>query len=1076
MNGFAEFDPSAPLPEGTTVLEASAGTGKTHAVAELAVRLIADGDTTIDRLLMVTFGRNATRELWSRVRHHLLLATEQTGPGRARHRLAAAVAGFDAARVMTIHEFCAAMYAELGVLASADPSGSVIGDLGPLVREVATDLYLNRYAFDSRQPPFPLGDEKVGKETIRGAVSLAEDAVRYALRPIVPADADGSPGQRVGFATDARRITAERRRDLGVVTFDDQLVRLRDSLADPVTGAASCARLRERFDAVLVDEFQDTDPVQWEILRRLFDGHRRMVLIGDPKQAIYTFRGADIAAYTSAVAAAGARYSLSTNRRSDEDLVEGLGELFGGLQLGEAIKVHPVVAHRPGSGLRAGGEPVAPITLRTLDDEVYKRAAHRRIRADLVRQVRALLDEQRLLGVHELRDDKGWRPVRPGDIAVLVRTNKHALQTAEALRAAGVPVALSGADSIYASAAADDWLVLLQALASQRRTEVRRALVSTFFGLSRVELAAADDGRLADWTAMLRQWDRILVRSGVAALFASIGAETSFIDRVLSRADGERMMTDFRHVAEVLHEASGHTRPSATWLAEWLRREQEARFEDERTRRLETDAQAVQVKTVHGAKGLQYPIVLLPDLWDRYAPDDSGAGLRLHDDRGRAVVDLGGRDATGRAERWHRAQSEEAEEDLRLLYVAFTRARSQVIAWWARSFNAERSALQRVLYRHRSDGPGVPAASYPIRKEPGITSPADLPWVKAARWFRAVPVVPETVAPAPVQPLGGDALRALSFDRAIDADWRRTSYSGLTAGVHADAPLLSDEPDEVESSVPSAIDATPSPMRDLPGGTQFGTLVHALFEQVDPGAGEAALRSALVAAAAEWLPRFPLPGVSPATLADALLPAFATPLGPLADDRSLAELPVADRLAELGFDLPMAPAKAFTLGDLAAMMRRHLPPDDPLVGYPALLADPALEAQPLKGFLTGSIDAVFRVGEPAAPRFVVVDYKTNRLGGEDLTLGHYAQGPMVAAMCASHYPLQALLYCVALHRFLAGRLAGYDPATHLGGVLYLFVRGMGGLEAGARTGVFAWRPPAALVEELSRVLGGLSDD
>ena len=160
MNGFTEFDPTVALPAGTTVLEASAGTGKTHAVAELAVQLIGDGETTIDRLLMVTFGRYATRELRARVRTHLLRATAYQQPGPRHDRLVAAVAAFDTARVMTIHEFCQAMYAQLGILASADPSGQVTADLAPLVREVATDLYLSRYAFDEREPPFRLDDVK----------------------------------------------------------------------------------------------------------------------------------------------------------------------------------------------------------------------------------------------------------------------------------------------------------------------------------------------------------------------------------------------------------------------------------------------------------------------------------------------------------------------------------------------------------------------------------------------------------------------------------------------------------------------------------------------------------------------------------------------------------------------------------------------------------------------------------------------------------------------------------------------------------------------------------------------------
>lgn len=1066
MSGIREFDPIAQLPPGTTVLEASAGTGKTHAVADLAVRLIAAGDSTIDRLLLVTFSRAATRELRARVRAHLLQATvAATGP--ARQRLDAAVAGFDGARVMTIHEFCTAMYAQLGILASADPSGEVLPDLAPLIRDVAGDLYLSRYAFDDRPPPFPLNDDKRnGVVVASGALRLAADAVGFALRPIEPTDAEGSVAQRVDFAEQVRTLAAERRRHQGVLTFDDQLVRLRDTLADPVSGPASCARLRARFDAVLVDEFQDTDPVQWQILRLLFDGHRRLVLIGDPKQAIYTFRGADIAAYTAAVDQAGGRFSLSVNHRSDEALVRGLGELFADLQLGAGIEVHPVTAHRPGSAVRAGDAHVTPVTLRVIDDETRPWQAHERIRADLVRQVRTILDHQQLC------DADAWRAARPGDLAVLVRTNHGAARVATALREAGIPVALSGADSIYDSPACDDWLVLLQALASQRRNEVRHVLISTFFGLSLGDLAGADDAQLADWTATLRQWDRVLLRAGVAALFASICAESSFLERVLSRADGERLMTDFRHLAEVLHEASGHTRPSAGWLADWLQDERQQWAENERTRRLETDAQAVQVKTVHGAKGLQYPIVLLPDLWTLPGGNDDGARLLYHDESGRAVVDLGGRDAPGRARRLRRADAEEAEEALRLLYVAFTRARSQVIAWWARTPKTPRSALQRVLYRPRVGQPAPPDAWYPLDRTPGSLSPGRLPWVQAATAVEVHEVEPAIPGPPPIEPHEVPRLRALRFDRTIDADWRRTSYSGLTAGVHADAPLLADEPADAEALVQPASSTVPSPMRDLPGGTQFGSLVHELFEHVDPGPDDATLTARLRAAAAESLPRFPLPGVTSDGLADALLPAFHTPLGPLADHRTLAQLPIADRLAELAFDLPMAPAARFTLGDLARLLREHLPATDPLAGYPALLADPALADQPLKGFLTGSIDAVLRVGTPDQPRFVVVDYKTNRLGGDELTLGHYAQGPMAAAMCTSHYPLQALLYCVALHRFLAGRLADYDPHRHLGGVLYLFVRGMGGPQAGSDTGVFAWQPPVVLIEQLSRVLGG----
>jgi exodeoxyribonuclease V beta subunit len=268
-------------------------------------------------------------------------------------------------------------------------------------------------------------------------------------------------------------------------------------------------------------------------------------------------------------------------------------------------------------------------------------------------------------------------------------------------------------------------------------------------------------------------------------------------------------------------------------------------------------------------------------------------------------------------------------------------------------------------------------------------------------------------------------------------------------------------------------------MRDLPSGVDFGTAVHAVLEVLDPTADD--LAAATLAATTEALSRLPHGDLTPERLAEALLPSLATPLGPLADDRSLAELSPEDRLCELVFELPLAggdrPRADVRLGDLGPLLARHLPPGDPLAGYPALLSQPPLADEPLKGYLTGSIDAVLRVGPAAERRYLVVDYKTNWLGrGEpgELTVADYAPPAMAAAMQAAHYPLQALLYEVALHRMLRWRLSAYDPARHLGGALYLFLRGMAGPEtprvAGVPHGVFSWRPPSTLITELSDLL------
>ena len=210
-------------------------------------------------------------------------------------------------------------------------------------------------------------------------------------------------------------------------------------------------------------------------------------------------------------------------------------------------------------------------------------------------------------------------------------------------------------------------------------------------------------------------------------------------------------------------------------------------------------------------------------------------------------------------------------------------------------------------------------------------------------------------------------------------------------------------------------------------------------------------------------------------LGAALEGVLTTPLGlvddPGADD--LWSIQRTDRLSEMDFELPLADVDGgFGLAAVAELMRRHLSGDDPLRPYADEVA--GVSDERFHGFLTGSIDSVLRVNSPGGPRFVVVDYKTNRLGPEELTLDHYLPSAMAEEMIRTHYPLQAVLYCVALHRFLAARLAGYDPGRHLGGVGYLFVRGMGGREAGDGTGVFGWFPPAGLVSALSDLLADRS--
>jgi exodeoxyribonuclease V beta subunit len=291
--------------------------------------------------------------------------------------------------------------------------------------------------------------------------------------------------------------------------------------------------------------------------------------------------------------------------------------------------------------------------------------------------------------------------------------------------------------------------------------------------------------------------------------------------------------------------------------------------------------------------------------------------------------------------------------------------------------------------------------------------------------------------------------------------------------------------DESETVAARGETGLPSPMAALPSGAAFGSLVHGVLEESDPEAPD--LRSELAAHTRTQLQWWPV-GVAAEELADALLPSQLTPLGAAASGLRLVDIPMRDRLCELDFEFPLTGGdRAETarpdvhLHDLAPLLAAHLPADDPLAPYAGLLSG-ALGEQSLRGYLSGSIDVVLRVpGRPADPhghRYVVVDYKTNLLGetGVPVTSADYGHEEMAAAMLHSHYPLQALLYSVVLHRYLRWRLPSYAPEEHLGGVLYLFLRGMCGPDTpvvdGHVAGVFDWSPPAALVTDLSDLLEG----
>jgi exodeoxyribonuclease V beta subunit len=1112
----APFDVLAPLPTGTTLLEAAAGTGKTWTIAALVTRFVAEGVTDLRGALLVTFGRAATRELRERVRERLTEARDALAPERraeaathadpvirllaaapvaevtARHgRLLQATADLDAATIVTTHRFCQLVIQGLGSAASADPGTTLVEDIGDLVTEVAGDLYLRKWAHTG-SPEFPF--------QIARTVARAVAGDSHARLTPAPGEAQGIADTRARFAERLRAVVAERLAAQRAMSFDDLLRELRDVLADPESGPLVAGRLREQYRLVLVDEFQDTDPVQWEILRNAFHGHSTLVLIGDPKQAIYAFRGGDVHSYLDAARHADTRAGLGRNFRSDPTLLEGLDALFAGAALGaEEIVVGPVSPGREHAEFTSSAGS-APVQIRLLPSKglptdrngvPLAAAARRAVAADLAQEVVARLRSgDTVCG----EDDAEPRRLVPGDIAVLVRTNGQAEQIRDALVAVGVPAVLRATSNVFDTPAAHDWAVLLEALEQPHWTaRVRRLALSEFVGLDAVALDLGGERGYDRLAEQVRTWARLLADSGVAALFAAVDAAHSVTARLLAQRGGERRLTDLRHIADVLHQAAVTEGLGPAALSTWLRRRMlEAQRSEpgaERSRRLDSDAAAVQVVTVHTSKGLEFPLVYLPFGWSRYV--DQPEVALYHDPAGRRCRDVGGQSgpAWSAAARAHR--DEEAGEDLRLLYVAATRARCTLTLWWSRSTVTPESSVHRLLFT--PVGSPVPAGAVRLPEDDAAARRVLEERFAAAAGRVEVVEVPTVLGQATWSPpeVASGTPNAARFTRTVETEWRRTSYSGLTRDAHERAGHLTavpldvdvegagtvDEPEEfTELPAPDPGRSTPAPaFAALPGGAAFGSLVHEVLEQVDP-AGDT---DALLATCAEVLRFSAIPELTPETLTEALVPVLHTPLGPAADNLTLAQLGTANRLCELEFELPLlggdSPVGRLRLGELAAVLDAGLDATDPVRSWLPRLADPDLTDQPLLGYLTGSIDVVLRIGDAGAHRYLVVDYKTNRLHpvGTEPTLWHYRAEAMAEAMRDADYPLQALLYQIALHRYLTWRQPGYDPHQHLGGALYLFLRGMPGPGApsgDAVPGVFTWRPPAEVVVACSNLL------
>ena len=862
------------------------------------------------------------------------------------------------------------------------------------------------------------------------------------------------------------RVVLHKQR-LGTSSFDDLLVRTHRALHDADHGQDLVAVLQQRYRVALIDEFQDTDALQYEIFATAFTGGS-LFLIGDPKQSIYRFRGADLHTYKKARDAADRRHTLAENHRSSPQMVDAVSALFArpGAFADEAITMPPVHARARPDQLQINGDGEAVLRWRFVAPEggggwLPRDEAEERITADLAAEIARLLrSEARLDG----------RALRPNDFAVLTRSNRQAVLVQSTLREAGIPSAIGKAGDVFETEELLELQLFLQSvLQPGDLMRLRGALATRLCGHDLASLLAleGDDTRFDDEIARFDRWRRLWLRSGFVPMVEQALHELGVVRRFLAMPGGERRLTNLRQLFELLHDAEHGARLSPEGLFEWLQHERKHKDELDytlRELRLESDGDAVQILTVHGSKGLQYEVVFCPFLWE--GRDPTGAEI-VADDQGdeRLVFDLS-EDPDDKC----RAQAERLAEDLRLAYVALTRSKRRCYLHWgpisAPHPISPRSPLAWLLTpKPRAPGcgaDGAPAADW-VKQATDHAKEVDAPhWLEnlQQRCVRSegrmsVEVVPETPSVQRLSP----AAPPPTLSPPRHARKKRTarglhSFTSITAGAPPVEPLA----DVVDAATDANVVQPATGIFGFARGAHAGQCLHSILEHVDWADLDGDATQKLVQ---QTLSTHDLAvaGAHPGELDP--VAAVRQNLRDLAAARvhehgpQLAALCSGTRIAEWEFVLPLPMAGVQALADCLAART------EPFARQQAERLR-SLGADTLRGFLTGFVDLVAEHDG----RYWVLDWKSNHLG-DNLT--DYGDDALQAAMVHHDYVLQYHLYVLALHRHLCERLRDYDPERHLGGVCYAFLRGA---SPDRTTGMFHAVVPVPTVLALDHWLAG----
>jgi exodeoxyribonuclease V beta subunit len=824
-----------------------------------------------------------------------------------------------------------------------------------------------------------------------------------------------------------------RLQQLNVLSFDNLISRLAEALLSD-KGDLLITELQQCFTVALIDEFQDTDNSQWFIFSRIFaHPSQYLYLIGDPKQAIYKFRGADIYSYLDAQKQAEYQFTLGKNWRSHPQLVESVNALFHrehaffleGLRFNDA---QTALTTNDGE-LHQGTQPVPPLSLWQLPESDSKTGywtagkAADGIRTAIVKEIVDLLTSD-----YTLQPEKCV--VQAKDIAILVRTNSQARDYQSALRSSGVPSVLNSTESVFSSQEADDLYHLLQAIAHPGDSGLlKQALILDWFDLDGQALYRLinNEVELDTWMSQFLGYFQNWQKSGLMVMLQHLLSEQKIKVHLSKTLMAERRLTNLHQLIELVQQAAIDEHLGINKTLDWLRTAlAKASSTEDQQLRLESDDDAVKIVTMHRSKGLEYGIVFCPYLWQRNDRLNSEQlVIRCHE-QGRTIVDLGSDDFECRRKL---ALNEELAEDLRVFYVAVTRAKYRCYIAWAdvRSQDKPNDSAMAYLLEFSSADFAAQQSKLQTFQDQAEYRLLDIAGVVAGNYHKSTASV---LSPANKQL------------RSLYTYWQMSSYTALSALSQHDAPEL-----PVDMAGELAIINKQQPndnFSELPRGTHTGNVVHNLLE--NNAYIDLAQRKDIALQRDQACQRYGLKLNRPEMLDELLQSVVTTPLSLSRDDFCLMNLEENQCLKEMPFYLAMKTMDATQINDILR--------DTP--------AYQMLTNKQMCGYLTGFIDLIC-VLPGATPQYYLIDYKTNGLTD-------YSPDSLTQAMLEHNYGLQYWLYTVVLHRYLQIRLPDYAYETHFGGVRYLFVRGMHPDQP--MSGVYQDRPDLERVEALAALFGG----